>query len=55
VRKVRVFVRQRTDAKGQFVPNGGCLNLLENHMYLGGGILGTILIIAIIFYLVRRA
>jgi len=24
-------------------------------MYLGGGILGTILIIAIIFYLVRRS
>ena len=26
----------------------------ENHMYIGGGILGTILVIVLIVYLVRR-
>lgn len=29
--------------------------LTEIHMYIGGGILGTILIIALIVYLLRRA
>jgi hypothetical protein len=28
---------------------------LENFMYIGGGILGTILVIALIVFLVRRA
>jgi len=28
---------------------------LENHMYIGGGILGTVLIIALIFFLIRRS
>jgi len=28
--------------------------LKENHMYIGGGILGTILIVALIIYVVRR-
>jgi len=30
-------------------------NILEIHMYIGGGILGTILILALIFYVLRRA
>lgn len=29
--------------------------LTEIHMYIGGGLLGTILIIALIVYLLRRA
>jgi len=29
--------------------------LTEIHMYIGGGILGTILIIALVIYLLRRA
>jgi len=37
-----------------------CLNYIvgesqETHMYIGGGILGTLLVIALIFYLARRA
>lgn len=31
------------------------LNILEIHMYIGGGILGTILVLALIFYVLRRA
>jgi len=27
----------------------------EKHMYIGGGILGTILVIALIIYVIRRA
>jgi O-antigen ligase len=30
-------------------------NNLEINMYIGGGILGTILVLALIFYVVRRA
>jgi hypothetical protein len=30
-------------------------NVLETHMYIGGGILGTILVLALIFYVLRRA
>jgi hypothetical protein len=30
-------------------------DLPEIHMYIGGGILGTILIVALIIYVVRRA
>jgi nitrate reductase gamma subunit len=44
-------------------PTGGCLSdvvtdderLKEILMYIGGGILGTILVIALIVFLVRRA
>lgn len=34
--------------------NEGLHSLTEIHMYIGGGILGTILIIALILYVVRR-
>jgi hypothetical protein len=50
-RKFRASVRQRTDANPKCVPNA--VVQTENHMYIGG-ILGTILIIAVIFWLVRR-
>jgi hypothetical protein len=30
-------------------------HILGIHMFIGGGILGTILVIALIFYVVRRA
>jgi O-antigen ligase len=49
-----ISVRQRTDASTQFV----CDELThqsEIHMYIGGGILGTILVIALIIWLFRRA
>jgi hypothetical protein len=29
--------------------------LKETHMYIGGGILGTILVVALIIYVLRRA
>jgi hypothetical protein len=34
--------------------NEGLHRFTEIHMYIGGGILGTILIIALILYVVRR-
>jgi hypothetical protein len=44
------------------VPTGGqnsalivAFNKLETHMYIGGGILGTLLIVALIFFLLRRS
>jgi O-antigen ligase len=31
------------------------INQLETYMYIGGGILGTLLIVALIVFLVRRS
>ena len=49
-----VCVRHRTESKTQGGVNRR-LSKLEIHMYIGGGILGTILIIALIVFLLRRA
>jgi hypothetical protein len=51
----RRYVRYRPDS-----PDGACLNdrrtsIKELLMYFGGGILGTILVIALIVWIVRRA
>jgi hypothetical protein len=34
--------------------NDGCYDPTEIHMYIGGGILGTILVICLIVWLVQR-
>jgi hypothetical protein len=46
-------------ASAQTEPRAGCSNHTvgrpeEIHMYIGGGILGTILVIVLIVYFVRR-
>jgi hypothetical protein len=47
-------VRQRTDDAARRCSNAPVRGLLENRMYYGGGILGTILIVVLIVWLVRR-
>ena len=51
-----IYVRQRPDCLMLFMLQY-CFetNILEINMYIGGGILGTILVLALIFYVVRRA
>jgi hypothetical protein len=56
---VRIGDRRAVCASERTRPSLSCLDqgvgrLQETHMYIGGGILGTILIIALIVYLVRR-
>jgi hypothetical protein len=34
--------------------NDGCYDSTEMHMYIGGGILGTVLVICLIVWLVQR-
>jgi hypothetical protein len=48
-------VRWRPDNVIRFVVESGLIKQVEKLMYFGGGILGTILIIALIVYFVRRA
>jgi hypothetical protein len=48
-------VRQRTDEDTILAPNRIVQPIGERHMFIGGGILGTILVIALIFYVLRRS
>jgi hypothetical protein len=48
-------VRWRPDKVTQFVSNQDLDQPTEKLMYFGGGILGTILVLALIVYFVRRA
>ena len=50
----RAYVRQRPDrlTSRVLLSLGG---LPEVHMYIGGGLLGTVLLVVLIVYLVRRA
>jgi hypothetical protein len=49
------YVRWRPDQVTWFVVESWLSNQKEKLMYFGGGILGTIIIIALIVYFVRRA
>jgi len=49
------YVRQRADSVLTWCSNHTSVNQLESHMFIGGGILGTLLVIALIVYLFRRA
>jgi hypothetical protein len=51
----RTYVRWRPDTLLPTVFESSFIRQEEKLMYFGGGILGTILIIALIVYLVRRA
>jgi hypothetical protein len=49
------FVRRRTDGTTAWVLNTIRSVSAESHMYFGGGILGTILVLFLIVYFLRRA
>ena len=56
---IAVSVRWRTDGAARFVFESSTRNrppnqLTENTMYYGGGILGTILLVVLIVYFIRR-
>lgn len=56
---IAVSVRWRTDGAARLVFESSTRNplpkqLLENTMYYGGGILGTILLVVLIVYFIRR-
>ena len=53
--KLKDWVRQRTDAMIRLRSNATGLLAKEINMIIGGGLLGTILVIALIVYLLRRA
>jgi O-antigen ligase len=55
LRKTSNSVRYRTDAAAARALYYGDSSRTETDMYFGGGILGTILIIALIIFLVRRS
>jgi hypothetical protein len=49
-----LYVRQRPDDSRRAIVQYSLNRSTESHMYIGGGILGTILILLLIVYFVRR-
>lgn len=47
-------VRQRTDWSGLSCSYGSADALTESRMYIGGGLLGTVLVVLLVVYLMRR-